>query len=141
MGNEKLERTLLIIKPDAVRRNFIGSILSAIEEFGFRIIALQMLRLDLDKAAAFYDVHRGKGFFENLIDYMSSGECVVAVLEAEKAITRLREICGATDPSKADPGTIRRRFGINVTMNSVHASDSIESARKEIAFFFPDLVS
>lgn len=112
-----------------------------IEESGFRIVGLRMVRLDRQAAGAFYDVHRGKEFFENLVDYMSSGECVVAVVEADKAISRLRKICGATDPSKADANTIRRRFGINVTMNSVHASDSPESARKEIAFFFPDLES
>ncbi len=141
MGDDRVERTLLIIKPDAVRRNCIGSILSTIEQCGFKIIGLKMLKLDREMASAFYDVHEGKEFFEKLVDYMSSGECVVAVLEAEQAIARLRKVCGATDPSKAEPDTIRRRFGINVTMNSVHASDSPESARKEIAFFFPDLES
>lgn len=132
-----LERSLFIIKPDAVRRNFIGRILSFVEDDGLRIVAMKTVELGVTEAGEFYRVHKGKAFYENLVSYMSSGRCVVAVVEGDGAIRRLREICGSTDPSTAREGTIRAAFGLNVTMNSVHASDSPASADEEIHFFFP----
>lgn len=135
-----MERTLFILKPDAVRRNHIGEILGTIEESGLRIAGLRMLQLTTEQAGAFYHVHRGKGFYDKLIAYMSSGRCVVAALEGDEAISRLRGVCGATDPAQAARGTVRASFGINVTMNSVHASDSPGSAAEELRFFFPELV-
>jgi nucleoside-diphosphate kinase len=134
-----LETTLLIIKPDAVRRNLIGRVLASIEEAGLRILAMKMVDLSEDDAGAFYEVHRGKPFYAKLVSYMSSGSCVVAVLQGEDAIRRLRLKCGATDPSKAQDGTIRAAFGISITMNSVHASDSSDSAAEEVRFFVPDI--
>ena len=132
-----MERTLFIIKPDAVRRNHIGRILSFVEEAGMQVIAMRMVRLSADDARGFYHVHEGKDFYDTLAEYMSSGRCVVVVIEGDGVIRRLREVCGATDPSAAAEGTIRATFGVNVTMNSVHASDSPASAVVEIAFFFP----
>jgi nucleoside-diphosphate kinase len=134
-----VERTLFIIKPDAVRRNLVGEILMAVERSGLGIIGLRMLKLTSDQAGEFYHVHKGKAFYQKLIAYMSSGRCVVVALEGEQAISHLRRICGNTDPSNADPGTIRSLFGINLTMNSVHASDSPRSAADELGFFFPEL--
>lgn len=135
-----LERTLIIVKPDAVTRNLTGKIISTIEENDLRVIGLMMTRLSEDEAAAFYAVHRGKAFYEKLVDYMTSGECVPAAIEGEDAVRRVRALCGNTDPSKADRGTIRADYGLNVTMNSIHASDSSATAREEVGFFFPDLV-
>jgi nucleoside-diphosphate kinase len=134
-----LERSLIIVKPDAVRRNLVGRILSFFEEGGLRLIALRMVRLTEDRAGEFYQVHKGKAFYDKLKAYMSSGEIVAAVVEGDNAIGRVREICGATDPAGASDGTIRAAFGISVTMNSVHASDSPASAVVEIRFFFPHL--
>ena len=134
-----MDRTLFIIKPDAVRRNHVGRILHEVERNGLRIRGMRMITLTGEQAGRFYRVHKGKGFYDKLIDYMSSGACVVVALEGEDAISRLRGICGATDPAEAEDGTIRASFGINVTMNSVHASDSPASAADELHFFFPDL--
>jgi nucleoside-diphosphate kinase len=134
-----VERTLFIIKPDAVGRSLIGSILSCVEETGLKVRGLRMTRLSETEVGDFYHVHRGKPFYENLVSYMISGDCVVVVVEGENAIARLRRICGVTDPSVAAEGTIRSAFGINLTMNSVHASDSPASAAEEVRFFFPDL--
>jgi len=134
-----MDRTLFIIKPDAVRRNHVGRILNAVEQNGLRIRGMRMITLTGEQAGRFYHVHKGKVFYDKLVDYMSSGACVAVALESEDAISRLRRICGATDPAEADEGTIRASFGINVTMNSVHASDSPASARDELHFFFPDL--
>jgi nucleoside-diphosphate kinase len=134
-----MERTLLIIKPDAVRRNHIGEILGMVERAGFEIVGMRMLGLTAREAGLFYHVHRGKSFYDKLVAYMSSGKCVAVALDADDAISRLRGVCGATDPAAAAGGTIRASFGINVTMNSVHASDSPASATEELRFFFPDL--
>jgi nucleoside-diphosphate kinase len=133
-----MERSLFIIKPDAVRRSLIGQILAMVEGSGLKVAELRLLRLTPDDAGGFYRVHEGKHFFEKLVAYMSSGESVVAVIEGENAIQRLRAVCGVTDPSKASEGTIRASFGINITMNSVHASDSPASADQEVSFFFPE---
>ena len=136
----KLERTLIIVKPDAVKRKLAGKILSFIEENDLRIIGMRMTKLSEEEAGAFYAVHKEKEFYKNLVSYMTSGECVPAAVEGDDAISRVRGLCGNTDPSRADEGTIRANYGLNVTMNSIHASDSPTTAREEVGFFFPDLV-
>jgi len=131
-----MERTLLIIKPDAVERNLIGKIISICEEKGFKIINIKMENLARGKAESFYRVHKGKEFFEKLIDYITSGPIVALLLERENAISVLRELVGSTDPKRARPGTIRFLYGIDITKNSVHASDSKESFEYEVKHFF-----
>ncbi|GBD03724.1 Nucleoside diphosphate kinase [bacterium HR19] len=133
-----LERTLVIIKPDAVGRNITFQILSMIEKEGLKPIAVKSVRLSKDEAGKFYYVHRDKPFFESLTNYMSSGKVVVAVFEGENAIERVRKIMGATDPKKAEKGTIRNLFGIDIEKNSIHGSDSPQSAEFEIKFFFSE---
>lgn len=140
MRCRKLERTLIIVKPDAVKRGLTGKILSILEENDLRIVAMLMTRLSAERAGAFYAVHREKPFYQNLVSYMTSGECVPAAVEGADAITRVRALCGNTDPSKAEEGTVRAAYGLSVTMNSIHASDSPGTAQEEVAFFFPDLV-
>jgi nucleoside-diphosphate kinase len=131
-----LERTLAIIKPDAVTRGLTGEILRRIHEGGFQIIALKSVRLSKAEAERFYAVHRGRPFFEPLTEFMSSGKAVVLVLEGEGAIARWREVMGATDPAKAAPGTIRRQFGTTIQNNCTHGSDAPETAAFEISYFF-----
>ncbi len=131
------ERTLAIIKPDAASRGLTGPILARVDKAGFRIAAIKSLRLTRDEAEGFYAVHRGKGFFAELTEFMSSGKIIVIVLEAENAIMRWRETMGATDPSKAAPGTIRKEFGTSIQNNCTHGSDAPETAAFEIAYFFP----
>jgi nucleoside-diphosphate kinase len=134
-----VERTLSIIKPDAVGRNLIGEILKRFEVAGLRIAAGKLVRLTPERARAFYAVHKERPFFEGLCAYMSSGPIFVSVLEGESAIMKNREIMGATDPAKAVPGTIRKDCGKDVEQNAVHGSDGAETAATEIAFFFrPD---
>lgn len=134
-----VERTLSIIKPDAVRRNLIGEILRRFEAAGLRIAGAKLLQLTADRAQDFYAVHKERPFFGSLCAYMSSGPVFVAVLEGENAIQKNREIMGATDPAKAAPGTIRKEWGRDVEQNAVHGSDAPETAAGEIAFFFrPD---
>lgn len=135
-----MERTLSIIKPDAVRKNIIGKILDRFESAGLKIIACKMLTLSKDQAAEFYAVHKGRPFFNDLIDYMSSGPVVVSVLEGNNAVSLNRKLMGDTDPKKAEPGTIRADFAESIEANAVHGSDSLENAEREIRFFFPDLV-
>ncbi|MGB9667796.1 MAG: nucleoside-diphosphate kinase [Thermosulfidibacteraceae bacterium] len=134
-----MERTLAIIKPDAVSRNLIGKIVAMIEEAGIKIVAMKMLKLTKEEAECFYYVHREKPFFDSLTDFMSSGPIVVLVLEGEEVISRWRKLMGATDPAKAEDGTIRKLYGIDVEKNSVHGSDSPESAKYEISYFFSSL--
>lgn len=134
-----LERTLSIIKPDATRRNLTGAINARIEQAGLRIVAQKRLWLTRAQAEAFYAVHRERPFFDSLCRFMTSGPVVVQVLEGENAIARYREVMGATDPAKAAPGTIRRDFAENIEANSVHGSDSAETAAREIAFFFAEI--
>ena len=134
-----VERTLTIIKPDAVKRNLAGKILNFIEEDGFKIVGLKMVSMDKEEAKAFYRVHAERPFYESLTEYMSSGPVVVAVLERENAIERLREIMGNTDPSKADEGTIRKMFALDIENNSIHGSDATETAATEITFYFNHL--
>jgi nucleoside-diphosphate kinase len=131
-----VERTLSIVKPDATRRNLTGQIAANLEEAGLRIIAQKRLRLSRAQAETFYRVHRERGFFRDLVEFMISGAVVVQVLEGENAVARHREVMGATDPSKAAPGTIRARFAESIEANSVHGSDSTETAADEIAYFF-----
>jgi nucleoside-diphosphate kinase len=131
-----LERTLLIVKPDGVSKNLIGEVLRRFEKNGMRIIALKMVKLSKAQAEGFYAVHRSKPFFSSLTEFMSSGPCVVMILEGENAISRVREIIGATDPAKAAEGTIRRDFAADIEKNIVHGSDSHESASFEIKYFF-----
>jgi nucleoside-diphosphate kinase len=130
------ERTLSIIKPDAVRAGQAGEILARIEKAGFRIVALRLRSLTRGEAEGFYHVHRPRPFFGSLCGFMSSGPCVTLVLERENAIAYLREIMGATDPAKAEPGTIRRDFASSIEANCIHGSDGLESARLEIDYFF-----
>lgn len=134
-----MERTLSIIKPDAVKRNLVGRILTKFEEKGIRVAAMKSKWFSEREAAGFYAVHEGKPFFGDLIKYMSSGPCVVLVLEGEDVIQRNRDIMGATDPKKAAPGTIRNEFAVSLTQNSVHGSDAVETAREEIAYFFSNV--
>ena len=129
------DKTLLIIKPDAVERNLIGQILSLVEGDGFSVRNMSMLRLSEQDARKFYRVHEGKPFIDSLVKYMSSGPCVVCVLEGNGAVEKLRKLVGSTDPSQAYPGTIRERFGVDKQRNSVHASDSSGTASEEIEFF------
>lgn len=130
------ERTLMIIKPDAVSRNAIGAILKQVESKGFKIVELQMVRLTRAQAAQFYAVHQERPFFNDLLTFMTSGPSVPLVLEREDAVPYLREVVGATNPAEAAEGTIRKAFGSNVQENAVHASDSPENAALEVAFFF-----
>ncbi|BCX81872.1 nucleoside-diphosphate kinase [Methylomarinovum caldicuralii] len=133
-----IERTLSIIKPDAVAKNVIGEIISRFEKAGLRIAALKMTKLTRQQAEAFYGVHRDKPFFNDLVEYMISGPVVVQVLEGENAIAKNRELMGATNPKEAAPGTIRADFADSIDANAVHGSDRPETAAQEIAFFFKD---
>ena len=133
-----LERTLSIVKPDAVRKNVIGKILDRLETVGLKVIACKMLLLTRGQAEGFYAVHRERAFFRELVEYMVSGPVVIQVLEGEGAIQRSREVMGATNPQDADPGTIRADFAESVQANAVHGSDGSETAQNEIAFFFSD---
>lgn len=133
-----IERTLSIVKPDAVEKNVIGEIFSRFEKAGLKIVALKMLHLSLDQAEGFYAEHKGKGFFEPLMEFMTSGPICVQVLEGDDAIQTNRTLMGATNPQDADPGTIRADFASTVDANAVHGSDSSASADREIAYFFPE---
>ena len=133
-----VERTLSIIKPDATRRNLTEEINKRFEDAGLRIVAQKDLHLTREQAEGFYAVHLERPFYNDLCDFMTSGPVVVQVLEGENAIEKNREVMGATDPADADEGTIRKDFAENVEANSVHGSDSPETAATEIAFFFPD---
>lgn len=130
------ERTLSIIKPDAVERNLIGSIMQMIEGAGLKVVAMKMLHLTKKEAEGFYAVHKEKPFFDELTDYMCSGPIVVSVLEAEDGIKRYRTAMGATNPANADEGTIRKTFAKSLQANSVHGSDAPETAAYEISYFF-----
>ncbi len=130
------EKSLLIIKPDAVKRNLVGKILSQVEEAGFKILDLKVLKIKREQAQKFYGVHNGKPFYKELVNYISSGTIVPILLEKENAISDLRELIGATDPAKAAPHTIRKNWALSITQNSVHASDSKKTFEFEVKFFF-----
>jgi nucleoside-diphosphate kinase len=133
-----MERTLSIIKPDGVRKNYVGAILQRFEAAGLVIRATKLVRLSKADAQAFYAVHKARPFYDSLTDFMSSGPVVVSVLEGPGAIAKNREIMGATDPAKAVAGTLRKDFAENVEINTVHGSDAPETAAQEIAFFFAE---
>jgi nucleoside-diphosphate kinase len=136
MANPTSQRTLAIIKPDGVSRRLTGKIIEMIEQNDLSIVAMKMVRLTASQAGMFYAVHRGKPFFDDLLEFMSSGKIVVMALEGEDAIGRWRALMGATDPQKAAPGTIRNLFGTAVNRNVCHGSDAPETALSELAFFF-----
>ncbi len=129
-------KTLFIIKPDAVKSNMTGKVLAIVENDGFKITRMRMLRFGDELAKRFYAIHKDKPFFDELIKFMTSSECVVCVLEKENAVYELRKLVGGTDPLESSPGTIRRCYGSNIQMNAVHASDSDENAGKEISLVF-----
>ncbi len=131
-----IERTLSIIKPDAVAKNVIGKINARFEDAGLRIIAVRMMQLSQEQAEAFYEIHKERPFFKDLVSFMVSGPVLVQVLEGENAVLKNREIMGATNPKDAAPGTIRKDFADSIDANAVHGSDSLDNAKKEIAFFF-----
>ena len=131
-----MQRTLSIIKPDAVAKNKIGEIFAMIEAAGLRVAAVRLVHLSREDARRFYAVHRGRPFYDDLTAFMSDGPILVSVLEGADAIVTYREVMGATDPAKAEAGTIRKAFGTNIERNAVHGSDASESAAEEIAFFF-----
>ncbi len=132
------QQTLSIIKPDATKRNITGKINNKFEEAGLKIIAQKRIKLTKERAKAFYYIHKDRPFFQSLIDFMTSAPIVAQVLEGENAVAKNREIMGATNPDEAIEGTIRKEFAENIEANSVHGSDSIENAKKEIAFFFSE---
>ena len=134
-----MERTLAIIKPDAVKRGLAGDIIKRIEGSGLKIRGMRLMHLSRTQAERFYDVHKARPFFGSLCEYMTSGPVVVMMLEGDKAIARWRELMGATDPAKANPGTIRKDFGQNIEQNAVHGSDALETAAYETGFFFSSL--
>lgn len=130
------ERTLAIIKPDAVKKRVIGRIIQRIEDEGFNILGLKMVKLSQEEAKNFYAVHKDKPFYDSLTEFMSSGPIVVILLEGEQAVKHWREVMGATNPAEARPGTLRREFGFSIERNAVHGSDSPQTAEPEIKFFF-----
>jgi nucleoside-diphosphate kinase len=130
------ERTLSIIKPDAIGKNVVGEVIARLEKGGLRIIAAKMLRLNKEQAQGFYAIHRERPFFNDLVSFMTSGPVLVMVLEGENAITRNRDVMGATNPQQAAPGTIRADFATNIDENIIHGSDAVETAQMEINFFF-----
>ena len=133
-----VERTLSIVKPDAVAKNIIGEIVSRFEKGGLRIVAARMMKLSREQAEGFYAEHTGKPFFDSLVEYMTSGPVLVQVLEGDGAIGINRRLMGATNPAEADPGTIRADFAESIDANAVHGSDGLESAAREIGYFFDD---
>ena len=133
-----VERTLSIIKPDATSKNIIGKIIDRFEDNGLKVVAGKLIHMDQAKAAGFYAEHEGKPFFPNLVEYMTSAPVFVQVLEGDNAVLKNRELMGATNPSEADPGTIRADFAETIDANAVHGSDSTDSAKREISYFFDD---
>jgi len=134
------ERTLILVKPDAVRRNLIGDVISRIERKGLKVLAMDLRTIQRETAQAHYAEHAGKSFFADVVDFITSGPVVALVAEGERAIEAFRALAGATDPVKALPGTIRGDYALQVAQNIVHGSDSPESAEREIKIFFPELV-
>ena len=132
------EQTLSIIKPDATSRNITGKVNSLIEKSGLKIIGQKRIKLTKERAAKFYEVHKDRPFFQDLVSFMTSGPIIVQVLQGDNAVALYRKIMGATNPQEAEVGTIRKEFALSIEANSVHGSDTIENARKEIAFFFSE---
>ena len=136
MENKMTERTLAIIKPDAVKKNVIGEITAMLTQAGFRILAMKMLRISKTQAGAFYEVHKERPFYNDLVNYMSSGPVVTIALEKKNAIEDYRKLIGATDPLQAEEGTVRKLYGESKSFNAVHGSDSVENGIIEVGFFF-----
>lgn len=136
---ETLEKTFAIIKPDAVKHGDTGKIIDVIEQNNFTILRMEKLELDRDKAEVFYDIHRERPFFGELVEFMTSGPIVVMALAKENAVAAWRDLMGATNPAQAAPGTIRKLFGTSIGNNATHGSDSLENAQREIGLFFPEL--
>jgi nucleoside-diphosphate kinase len=134
-----MEKTLSILKPDAVQKNVIGEILSRFEKAGLKIVAMKMIKLDQQLAGSFYEVHKDRPFYPDLVKYMTAGPVVVAVLEGPNAVKLNRDLMGATNPKEAAPGTIRADFAQSIDANAVHGSDSLENAKREIGFFFGEI--
>jgi nucleoside-diphosphate kinase len=131
------ERTLTIVKPDGVAAHLTGAVLAHLEKAGFKIVALRRLHLSRAQAEGFYAVHRERGFYQDLVRFMTEGPVVVAALERDNAVAELRRVMGATDPAKADAGTLRKLYATSIERNVIHGSDAVETARQEIAYFFP----
>ena len=131
-----IERTLSIVKPDGVKKNLVGEVIRRFESAGLTVVALRMVRLDTAAASGFYHVHRERPFFASLVSFMTSGPIVPMIVEGKDAIARVRQIMGATDPAKADAGTIRKEFASSIEQNVVHGSDAVATAASEIAYFF-----
>ena len=131
-----MARTLMIVKPDAVKKNVVGDIIRRVEEQGFKVVELRMICQTTEQAAKFYEVHKERPFYNDLVKFMTSGPCIPMVLEREDAVAKLREVIGATNPEEAEPGTIRDAHGSNIQNNAVHASDSPDNAAIEIAHYF-----
>ena len=134
-----MQQTLTILKPDTVQSGHAGSVISMIEAAGFRIVAARMIHLSRKQAEGFYEVHRDRPFYGDLVSFMTEGPVIVMALEAEDAIMRLRDLMGATDPAQAAPDTVRKRFGTNIERNAIHGSDAPETAAVEISYFFSQL--
>jgi len=134
-----IERTFGIVKPDAVEKSAVGGVIEMVEKAGLKIVGLRLLKLSDAQARAFYDVHKERPFFPDLVRFMTSGPCVVMAIEGEDAVTRYREVMGPTDSKKAPPGTIRNKYGTNIERNAVHGSDAQATAKVELAFFFAGL--
>jgi len=139
LKEEDMERTLSIIKPDGVQKHLIGEVIKRFEDHGLKVVGLKMISMDKKEAEGFYSVHRGKPFYESLTTFMSSGPAVVMVLEGEGAISKTRELMGATDLKQAKEGTLRRQYATNIERNVVHGSDALETAAFEIKYFFNSL--
>ena len=133
-----MERSLVLIKPDAMRTGLGGTIISRLEKLGLKLVALKMLQMDKDLAQRHYAVHKDKPFYESLVNYITSASIIAAVFEGEGAVGVIRKAMGATDPAKAEPGTIRADFGLSIERNAIHGSDSVETAEKEIKLFFAE---
>ncbi len=133
-----MEKTLMILKPDTIINKHIGHIITKIEENGFKIVGLKLIRMSRKDAEKFYEVHKERPFYNDLCNYMSSGPVIVGVLEAENAVQKWRDLIGATDPKEAKEGTIRKLYATNKEANAVHGSDSVENAKKEISYFFSE---
>jgi nucleoside-diphosphate kinase len=133
-----VERTLAILKPDCVRKNLQGEVLGRIQKAGFKVLSLRQIRLTKETAGGFYAVHKGRPFYDGLVEFMTSGSCVPIALEKENAVADFRSLIGATDPAQAAPGTIRKLFADNKGENIIHGSDSPENGRIEVSFFFPE---
>ena len=133
-----MERTLAILKPDCVRKNLVGAVIAHLEKAGFRVVAMKKIRLTPATAGGFYAVHKGRPFFDSLVEFMTSGACVPIVLEKDNAVADYRTVIGATDPKEAAEGTVRKLYADNKGENIVHGSDSVENAKIEIAYFFSE---